>query len=179
MEHASKVCFKCGKDKPLIEYYAHKRMADGRLNKCKDCAKIYARERKSVLNENPQWKEAERARHREKYYRLGYKEKHKPTPEMKAASMQRYKERYPEKKSANSACQHMAREGEEMHHWSYKKEHWKDVIYLTPKHHAKSHRFLIYDQERMMYRRCDTGILLDTKESHELFITEMIQTKPD
>ena len=42
------------------------------------------------------------------------------------------------------------------------------------KDHNTAHRFIIYDQERMMYRRIDTLELLDTKEKHYDFIKEKI-----
>lgn len=170
-----KECIICGEDKVLSAYYKHKQMADGHLGKCKDCCKNQSKEREEKLRKDPAWVEKEKERGREKYYRLNYKEKHKPTVEQKKSAMKRYKEKYPEKQLAKNKTQRMSpkTKGNHLHHWSYNKEHWKDIIELTIEEHNIAHRHMIYDQERMMYRTLK-GILLDSRQLHHEYIQTII-----
>lgn len=159
-----KKCFKCGILKPLDEFYIHPRMGDGHLNKCKDCTKKDSAARYVNMKNNPEWIESERARGRDKYQRLGYKEYTKIVKKL-----------FPEKIKAQSAAQHLPRsKGYELHHWSYNPEHYKDVIELSISDHRRAHRSLIYDQERMMFRTTDL-ILLDSRLAHVQYLDSILQ----
>lgn len=172
-----KECFKCNIEKPLNEFYIHKKMADGHLNKCKDCTKKDVSKLLNYKMTNPEFIEKEKARHRGKYYRLGYKDKHKPTTEAKRIIMDRYKKKYPEKAKANNYTQNIpCDKGNNLHHWSYNQEHYKDVIELSVSEHNLIHRFLKYDKETFMYKDLN-GVLLDTRENHEKYINKVISKK--
>ena len=171
-----KKCFKCFEEKPLDEFYAHPKMADGYLNKCKECTKNDVKKDYKKNSTNLAYIENERKRGRKKYHRL-----YVGTGKANAEKQNKYRNKYPEKLMSASKSAKMVKpfEGAEKHHWSYNLEHAIDVIWLNKKQHMKAHRFIIYDPERFMYRRYDNNLLLDTKEKHETFINECISNLED
>jgi hypothetical protein len=164
-----KICKECKIEKESIDFY-------GIQGECKECTKKRVKIREENLRQNPEWLEKEKQRHRDKYYRLQYKEKHKPTSEKKKETMERYNNRYPEKRKAKNISQRIAPtiKGNELHHWNYNIEYAKDVIELSPKDHAKIHRFMKYDQKTFMYKDLN-GNLLNTREKHEELIDKVLE----
>lgn len=52
-----KKCFICGRVKPIDDFYKHKGMDDGHLNKCKECTRKYMADRqKQGLTKATDWK---------------------------------------------------------------------------------------------------------------------------
>lgn len=164
-----KICFKCGLEKPLSLFYKHKMMADGHLNKCIDCTRKDVKQRFDVLTAtDPEFVESEKFRARDKYRRL-YKGT-KTSPLVREKSNENYLNRYPEKYAAkNQSVNIECPEGFHKHHWSYKEEHYKDIMIIPADLHYKIHRYMNYDQKEMKYRTSE-GVLLETRELHELFI---------
>jgi hypothetical protein len=142
-----KNCFKCGKEKPLTEFYRHSKMADGHLNKCKSCAKTDSQINFERNMRDPQRFEMElerqRVKQRKKKIIIGTKEK--------TATIARYARRYPEKIAAHKAvkialssgdlkrkpCEKCSAEKAQAHHEDYSKP--LDVNWLCSTHHAERH----------------------------------------
>lgn len=76
-----KKCFKCCLEKSISEFYKHKAMADGHLNKCKSCAKSdVLRHRSENIEKVREYDRMRGNRHPEGYlkdYRQKYPSKHR------------------------------------------------------------------------------------------------------
>lgn len=131
-----KVCFCCKQTKHLVDFYQHKGMADGHLNKCKSCVKASARARRF----NPATREIILAYDRKRGSRQD------------KAYLKEYRAKYPKKYRAHSLLnnairnKHIFREPCEVcgrtdtvegHHDDYEKP--LNVRWLCSAHHKQWH----------------------------------------
>lgn len=148
-----KKCFVCGIEKPLSEFYKHPRMADGYLNKCKECTKSYVHGRYKRLSNNDAWMEKERERGREKYKRLGYTYR----------DFKNVREICPDNYNLHRTLRNRGYsiEGKELHHWNYNFP--KSIIILSKRAHKRLHKYIqVNYTDKLIYSQ--SGEVLDTKD---------------
>lgn len=149
-----KVCFKCGAEKPLTEFYKHKGMSDGHLNKCKQCTRCDTKENREknidyykAYDRNRHWADPKRRAASIEATRLWHRKNAERSRELK----KNWIERNPMKRAAHVKVGNALRRGEiskepcvvcgdtkvHAHHTDYTKP--LDVVWLCQKHHTEVH----------------------------------------
>lgn len=146
-----KECFKCLTVKSLSEFYKHPGMADGHLNKCKECTKADSNKHRAENLERVQ--EYDRSRGNLPH-RVAAREAYAETERGKAALLRAkssYRQRNPIRAAANNAVSKAVRSGKlkklpcivcgaekvEGHHPVYSLP--LDVVWLCKEHHQQLH----------------------------------------
>ena len=132
-----KKCFKCGAEKALHEFYKHKKMADGHLNKCKECTKTDV---KTHRRENDSVREYDKKRYqrpeRREYTALVSREWRIKNPEgYKAHTALGNAVR--DKKIIRMPCEVCGNKKSHAHHDDYSKPF--EVKWLCALHHHRLH----------------------------------------
>ena len=142
-----KTCFKCGEAKELDQFYLHKRMADGHLNKCKECTKMDSALRIERKKRDPLWlvQEARRCREKIKKNRsvcdpisvLEAKKRWAENNKNKVASQRILQNAVKSGRIERRPCRACGATEVEAHHEDYSKP--LDVVWLCDKHHKERH----------------------------------------
>lgn len=133
MTTSLKTCFKCNEEKPVEDFYRHPKMADGRVNKCKDCNKKDVRENRYKRVDYYREYDKKRGSRQDKAYRDSYKERF---PE-------KYKAHYlltnavRDGRMIREACEKCGGQDTHGHHDDYSKP--LKVRWLCPPCHAEEH----------------------------------------
>lgn len=128
-----KICFKCGEEKELSEFYKHKQMADGHLNKCKTCTRADSKSHREgnleKIREYDRKRGSRQSRDYQRRYRKKYPNKYKAhnkvNNEIRAGNLVR------------ENCEVCGKEESHAHHDDYLKP--LNVRWLCAEHHKRWH----------------------------------------
>jgi ribosomal protein S27AE len=138
-----KQCFKCGETKPLSEFYAHPEMADGHLNKCKECTK---KDTSQYYRDNIEhYREYERKRNQRpdrKRKKLRYMRKRRKNNSQKYKARCKVNNAIRDGRLERQPCEICGKKKVHAHHDDYSKP--LDVRWLCEKHHNIEHGKLDY-----------------------------------
>lgn len=156
-----KECSKCGITKPLTEFYKHKEMSDGRLNKCKECNKKDVK--KNYIKNIKHFKNYDQIRNQKRKDYISKRNKiyQEKNPERVEAAKKRYAENNKLKRAAHIIFSNAFRSGKvkkrpcqicktdivEAHHFDYTKP--LNVIWLCHNHHTKIHWWLRWNKRNI------------------------------
>lgn len=147
---AMKACKKCSVVKPMEEFYRHNLKSDGRMGTCKDYHRAAVRVLYIEKMKDPEWRERELGRHREKSARAR-RAGPSSTTEIVRRSKWAWAERNIEKRKAHAMAGNAIRDGRlirqpcevcgktkvDAHHDDYSKP--LEVRWLCRRHHADVH----------------------------------------
>jgi len=158
-----KVCFKCFVEKPLSDFYPHKSMLDGHLNKCKDCTKRDALLHRERNLEKVREYDRNRPNREERVKTICARisrlcKEDKEFSQRVSGIKRKWASLNQHKRKAQYAASNAVRDGKlqrktvcehclleknlQKHHWSYEEQHWLDVIWLCTSCHGKEHKRL-------------------------------------
>ena len=167
MRTSVKTCFKCGEQKELSQFYKHPMMADGHVNKCKECNKKDVRENRTAKAEY--YKQSDRNR-ADLPHRVAARKEYQSTrggKEAVARGRKKYTAKNPHKRKASHVVNNAVRGGKLLklpcevcgstvrihgHHDDYEKP--LEVVWLCAAHHSQRHKQL-REQERKMTSEAD------------------------
>lgn len=136
----TKTCFKCFKNKPLHQFYKHKRMADGHLNKCKSCTKKDVKRRYYDPRFISKIREYERMRNKLEHRRLkkqGYRQSSRKNHPGKNRCHMWIHNALRDKRIIRMPCEVCGNPKSEAHHSDYRRP--SKVNWLCFRHHRELH----------------------------------------
>jgi hypothetical protein len=146
-----KTCRECGINKPMNEYYKHKAMADGHLNKCKSCVRSRVG---NHMKENADYYKKYDKQRANLPHRVEARKAYAKTEQGKIAikrAREKYAAIYPLRRAAHIITGNAIRDGvlkkqpclvcgdnSEAHHPDYSRP--LDVVWLCANHHREAHK---------------------------------------